>query len=327
MRRRADAREHQQLRRVEGAAGEDDLLARFGVNDEAVLHIFHARRMGAAHDHARHLRAHIDGQVGALADGVQIGDGGGRALAIADRILAAAEALVLLTIVIVGHGQTCGPRGLDPGVEERIAGRGELHLQGAIAAAPGVAAIGEAFAAFEIGENVRVGPALAALLRPAVIVAAMAARIGHHIDGGGAAEHLAARGLDGAVVQIGLGLRMIAPVVHAILMHLAHAERNVNERVKVAPARLDEQNRGAFVLGQPIGEHAARRTRAHNDVIVASPHHHLFPLESLRRRGRRLCVCVSQLSLRARSSRLEIWRVEGMRRSSSDCFCSSAARL
>src|SRR5258708_175952 len=82
--------------------------------------------------------------------------------------------------------------------------------------------------------RVSIGRAARALLGRAVVIAAMAARIGHHVDRRGAAQHLAARRLDPAVVQVGLRLGVEAPIMQAEIVHLAHADRNVDQRVEVA---------------------------------------------------------------------------------------------
>ena len=76
----------------------------------------------------------------------------------------------------------------------------------------------------------------------------MTARIGHDIDGGRSAEHFAARCFNTATVEIGLGLCVIAPIMHPIFMHLAHAERDVDEWVEIAPACFDDENACAFIF-------------------------------------------------------------------------------
>ena len=66
MRGRADAGQHQQLRRVEGAAGEDHLA--LGVDRDASplsLTIFDAGRARALHHHAGRMRAGLDREIGA----------------------------------------------------------------------------------------------------------------------------------------------------------------------------------------------------------------------------------------------------------------------
>jgi hypothetical protein len=101
----------------------------------------------------------------------------------------------------------------------------------------------------------------------------MAARVGHHVDRGRAAQHLAAHRLDTAIVEIRFRLGVKAPIVQHVLVHLAHAERNRDERIDVAAAGFEQQYRGVGILAQPIGEHAAGRSRAHDHIIVALLRH------------------------------------------------------
>ena len=71
-------------------------------------------------------------------------------------------------------------------------------------------------------------------------------------------------------LRLGSGSVSIAPVVHRVLVHLADAERDVDQRMRVAAARLEQQHARGAVLAQPVGQHAARRAGADDDVVVAS---------------------------------------------------------
>src|SRR5207249_11116141 len=84
-----------------------------------------------------------------------------------------------------------------------------------------------------------------------------------------AAEHLAAHRLDPPIVEPGLGLRVVAPVEHAVLPELAEPDRDVDQGIRVAPAGLQKQHADRRIGGEPIGENAARRSRADDDVVVA----------------------------------------------------------
>ena len=54
-----------------------------------------------------------------------------------------------------------------------------------------------------------------------------------------------------------------------------HAERHMDERAAVRRAGFDQADGDSRVGAQPIGEHAARRARAHNEVVefVATAFH------------------------------------------------------
>ena len=105
------------------------------------------------------------------------------------------------------------------------------------AAAPGVLALRERLHALEVGQHVRVGPALGALALPAVVVAAVAAHVGHHVDRGRAAEHLAAHRLDLAAAHVRLGLVVVAPVEHLVVVQLAEPQRDLDVGVIVGARR------------------------------------------------------------------------------------------
>src|SRR6185436_19040930 len=104
--------------------------------------------------------------------------------------------------------------GFDPRIENRIGGAAELGAERAIAAAPRIGAIFPVLGTFEVGKNLGIRPAGGAGPGPAVVIAGRAARIRHDVDGGAAAQDLAAHRLDAPVVEAGAGLRLVAPVVH-----------------------------------------------------------------------------------------------------------------
>ncbi len=307
MRRRADARQHQELRRVEGTAREDDVTTGLDACRDAIRSgELDAGGTRAPHQHAGGMGTGLDRQIGAPAHRPEIGACRRRAIAVADGVLTAPEAFLPRAVVVVGHRQARCRGSLEPGVVERITGPCEFGADRPRAAAPAILAAVPGFAAFEVRQHIGVGPAARTLLRPAVVVAAMAAGIGHHVDRRRSAQHLAAHRLDPAPVHVRLGLGAVAPVEHAVFVHLAHAERDVDERIEVAPARLDEQHARRSILAQPVGQHAARRASADDDVVVALSHLHAVPSGTVvrdaspARRGVRRRACCVRRSPRAR---------------------------
>ena len=51
-------------------------------------------------------------------------------------------------------------------------------------------------------------------------------------------------------------------------MHLADADRDMDQWIPVTPTGFEQENRNCGVLGQAGGERAARRSRADDDVVV-----------------------------------------------------------
>jgi hypothetical protein len=79
--------------------------------------------------------------------------------------------------------------------------------------------------ALEEGEDVVEAPATAAHLRPGVVVQGLASVVDGAVDGAGAAEHLAARHVDGAAAGALMRLGRIAPVHLRIVDEEGHAGR------------------------------------------------------------------------------------------------------
>src|SRR5262249_7257764 len=145
---------------------------------------------------------------------------------------------------------------------------GETGGERAVAAAIGAGAALPGFLLAEIGKRVRVGPGRQAARRPAVVVAAVAARIGHGVDRGRPADHLAARAFDAAVRHVRLGFGEIHPVVHAVEQDAAPAERDVDPGVPVPATGLEHEHLGVAVLREAVGKDAARGAGADDDVVV-----------------------------------------------------------
>ena len=128
-----------------------------------------------------------------------------------------------------------------------------------------IAALGPA----EIGQQVGVGPAAEAGLRPAVVVAGMAADIDHAVDRGRAAEHAAARAIHHAAVHEGLGLGVVVPVDLVVGQRIGEGGRHVDLPVPgvIAAAGLEQKHASRWLGRQPVGQHAAGRAGADDDVI------------------------------------------------------------
>ena len=123
-------------------------------------------------------------------------------------------------------------------------------------------------------------PALAAKLAPVVVIRRIAAHIHHAVDRTGAAEHLAARQIQRAVVQCLLGRAVEHPVDARIGKCLGVADGNVDPRIAVANAGFQQQHPIASGLRKAGRHNAAGRSRAGNDKVVFSSvrHRQISPL-------------------------------------------------
>ena len=244
---------------------------------------FDAGRALAVEQDAVDQRVGDELQVRPLQRRAQIGARGAGAAAAAAGLLAPADAVAgagrqVVDVLAVFEAD------LLAGLDHRRADRRPVRLRGeerpvlaAHLAALALPALGLA----EIGQAIVPRPAAIAELRPVVVILGLAADVDQPVDRGGAADHPAARIDDRAAVGAGIGLGAELPGQGLVVEHLEEAGRDVDQRVPVAPARLDQQDFGAGILGQPVGQHAAGRARADDDVIrlhvLRSLHHHVRP--------------------------------------------------
>ncbi len=265
---RPDPRQHEQLWGVEHAAGQQHLASHRRLVKTAAAGVLDADRARSVEQDPRRERVRLDHEVGPPHRRPQKRHGGAAAPAVLDGPLAEPEAFRLLAVVVLGERPVRLARGVEPAVEQRIAIAGADDGERAVAAPPGVLALLPALAALEVGEDLGVRPAAAAVLRPPVVVTVVAAHVGHDVDRRAAAEHLAAHRLDPAVVQSGLGLGVVAPVEHPMLPDLAEPDRDVDQGMQVAPARFEHQHADGRIGGETVGEDAARGAGADDDVVV-----------------------------------------------------------
>src|SRR5438876_7814476 len=64
----------------------------------------------------------------------------------------------------------------------------------------------------------------------------------------------------------------LPPGQGGMVEQLHETDRNMDQRVPVAPTGLDQYDTRGGILGEPVGEHATRRASADNDVIGLHVH-------------------------------------------------------
>src|SRR5579872_675490 len=197
----ADAGQHENLRRIDRAGREDDLPIGAGVKAFAVAPIFHRHGAAALDDNSLSQGVRGDDKIRPPKNRAQESFRGAAPLAVPDRKIIAAEAFLLLAIEIVIDGVARLPAGFDEQVEERILAARAANGQRPPGAMKGVAALDMAFRLAKVWEDFRIAPAGKAELRPAIVIAAIAAHIDHAIDRRGAAQRLAARPIDLPAVE------------------------------------------------------------------------------------------------------------------------------
>ena len=264
---RPDAGELQELRRADGAGGEDDLGPRGRGFRPVAPAEGDAGAAAAVEQKGLGLRAGEHGKVRPASRRPQEGLGGGPADATPLGHLEVAAALVVAAIEVVGLGDAALLGGVAERVQDLPADPRRLDPPLAAGAVELVGAPPMVLRALEQGQHVVPGPAGIAELAPVVVVGRLAAHVDHAVDGRAAAQHLAARIVQRAPVQAGIGLGLEAPVGARVAHGVEIADGNVDPVVVVAAARLQQQHAVPGVGRQPVGQHAAGRAGADDDVV------------------------------------------------------------
>ena len=209
-----DAREHQQLRGVDRAAGEHHLAgrpARCARRPPARYSTPVARPPSTS---TRVVSAPVRTvRLGRVSRRVQVGVGRRPAPAALLRHLVLADALLGGAVEVVVARVAGGDRGLDDRAGPRVRRAQVLDPQRAADAVEAVGAAGVVLHPAEQRQHVLVGPGLVAgELRPLVVVGRRAADVDHRVDRRGAAEQLAARPEQLAAAEPGLRLGRVVPV-------------------------------------------------------------------------------------------------------------------
>jgi len=159
--------------------------------------------------------------------------------------------------------------GVQKGVRQRVVVAQVLHTQIACGAVVfGIDPFSRiGFGGFEMRQHVVESPALVAQRLPVIIIRPMASAIAHGIDGAGTAQHLAARPVKPAVVELGFRFGVVIPVKRRDIDQFGQSGGHVNKRVPVAAAGFQQQDAIFGVGRKPVGQHAAGRAGADNDVI------------------------------------------------------------
>jgi len=143
-------------------------------------------------------------------------------------------------------------------------------MQRAVAAAQRVVAVRDMFELLEVGQHVGPAPARVAAVLPMVEVLEQATHMDHRVDRTRAAQHLAARPIALAAGQGRFGLGAVHPVQRRVVERQAIADRHLHLGTAVRAPGLQQQHARATVGAQAIGQHTARRTGTHDDVVEPS---------------------------------------------------------
>ncbi len=262
-----DARQHHDLRRAERAGRHDDLAAATRGARRALLAETYAGGALALEDQALDQATGLQPQVRPLQHRLEEAARRRPAPAALLVDVEIAGAFIVAGIEIGDRLDAVLRRRLAPGVEDVPAQARKFDAP--FAAGRVVLAWPEemVLVLLEIGQHVLPGPAGQPELAPMVVVTGLAAHIDHGVDGRGAADHLAARVIEAATVETRLGFRLEHPVRARIADGEQIADRNVEPDPVVAAAGFQQQHALGWIGGQPVGQHAAGRACAYDDVV------------------------------------------------------------
>ncbi len=256
------------MRRAHGSGGQDDLAPCLRNAPDAALRVHHPRRAPAFHHHALGQHAGLQPQIGPPEHGLQ--EAARRAPAPPALLvhLEIGRAFIVAGVEVVDLGDADLFRGIPECVEDVPANPGIFHAPFAAGAVERVRRRGMVLVPHEVGQHVVPRPARQAELPPAVVIGRLPAHVDHGVDGRRTADHLAARIGDRAAAQPGLRLGPEHPVGARIADGEQVPDRDVKPDPVVAPARFQQQDPVAGVRRKPVGEDAAGRTGADDDVVV-----------------------------------------------------------
>ena len=235
----------------------------FGVADN----IFDAGRAPAIEKNARGERLRNYLEIGAPPRRLEIAGRGRGAHAVAHRGLVIAGAFLRRSIEIVIARIAALHRRFDIGDGQRMP---VAQVRDRERPAGSMEFIRAAFVVLrlaEIGQDVVEAPAGIAELPPKVEVLRLSADIDQTVDRTRAAENLAARRDDLAVVATGLRLGRVAPVITAIGEKPAEAKRNMKPGMPVVGARLQQQHAVPARRSQPVGQNAPGAAGPHDNEV------------------------------------------------------------
>ena len=266
--RRADAGQQHDLRRADRAGGEDDFAAAARRPRLSALGPAHAGGAPAVEHDAFDQAAGFEPQIGALERRLEEGARRRPAPAALLVDVEGADAFVVAAVE-VGDGFDAGLFGGGAeGIEQVPAHPRRRDVPFAADRVRLAFAEEMIFVALEIRQHVVPAPAAQAELAPVIVVGGLAAHIDHGVDRRRAADHLAARIIEAAAVEALFGLGLKTPVGARIADGEQIADRNVKPDPVVAAAGFENEHALAGVGGQPIGQNAAGRAGADDDVVV-----------------------------------------------------------
>jgi hypothetical protein len=188
------------------------------------------------------------------------------ALAITDRGVIEADTFHAVAIEIIGSRETQFHRAFDERRSSRMRFRDSGNGQWPPKTMPGTRTVLVILRLQEIRENTLPIPPNRAVIRPGIIIAAVATNINHAVQGTATTKHFSTRPRKRPVVGVLLRRRHHRPVELA-LQKRGPPLRTVHQGTVVHRACLDHMHR-VTLIDHPPSHDAARRPGADHDVVV-----------------------------------------------------------
>lgn len=276
---RSDAAQHEELRRVHRSARDDDLARRRRRLGDAAAPVFDAGRATALDDDARRERAGPHLEVGPAQRRPQERVGRAparaarapaRAATLRDRCVA--DAFLIAAVEARDASHSVGFGRVEERVREGVRVGQAADVQRSSAARPLGPAGSVVLDATEQRKHVRPAPPRIAELGPPVVVGGAAAQIHHGVHRAAPTENPGSRPVQTTIAELRLRLGLVVPVERA-LEELRERGRHADLELAIPRAGLEQQHARVRILRQSRREHAARRPRADDDVVMHGMRH------------------------------------------------------
>ena len=271
MLRRSDARQHQELRRLQSAGADHD-LSRCREAPLLPIHRRHdAATIAAADVELRHCRSRQQRQILPRQRRQQVGVRRRNAPHVhvdVDVLLAGgiADARDIVDVHVPGLAER--DRRGDEGMRHRMRQRGLARRDHAVAATDRTRASREPLGLLEVADDRLVAPGGAGRRLPGVVVGLVALEPDRGVDARAATDDLADWRDDDAIVERLLRCRLVAPV--GVGAEIPRVDARIVDflLIEIGAAALDHQHAGLTVLREAVRHHAACGARADHDVVV-----------------------------------------------------------
>ncbi|MBB4234746.1 hypothetical protein GGD57_001302 [Rhizobium esperanzae] len=263
----ANAGQHQDLWRVDGAGGKDDFATRSCNLDFAVLFELDPDRLFVLEHEPADYGIDLHRQVRTLHGGPQEGSGRRRAPTVFDVEIVDAET-VLRGAVEVGVERIAGLfAGLQIDHGKLIDDRRLADRQDATGAVEGIVSSKIFLRLAEIGQHILERPAGIAKLAPRIEIMRISANILSTVENEGPAEHFPAWKILCAPLHILLRQAVKRPIVALEGKELGGQKGQIVDKFTTGSTGLEQQDLVSS-FAQSAGKHGSRRTASYDDKII-----------------------------------------------------------